>query len=243
MEGFKYDYVPLNEDVLVLAGDIHTMCRHRELFDQVPDHIQIIFVPGNHEYYRSEFHEVNRYFRELQGVMENFTYLENDSFSYKDVEFFGGTMYTDFGLYGESQKVEAEAMADRGINDFYASQILDEGTPYSRMWSTKDHLKEHSKFCYELEGWIKSTEGKKRVVVSHFVPSPQAVHPRWGQNMLNPYFTADMERFMGWEGLWLYGHTHDSSDFMVGDTRCVGNPRGYGKENAHGFENERILEI
>ena len=60
---------------------------------------------------------------------------------------------------------------------------------------------------------------------------------------MNPYFTANMEEYMGWEGLWLYGHTHDSGDFMIGDTRVVGNPRGYGHENAVGFNEALFLEV
>jgi len=27
--------------------------------------------------------------------------------------------------------------------------------------------------------------------------------------------------------LWIHGHTHESFDYMVGDTRIVCNPRGY----------------
>lgn len=26
---------------------------------------------------------------------------------------------------------------------------------------------------------------------------------------------------------WLFGHTHESMDVMIGDTRCLSNPYGY----------------
>ena len=244
MEGFYYEYEHKGEDVLVLAGDIHTRKRHEEIVMQVPDYVQILFVAGNHEYYNSIFEEVNEHLRCLAKQYPNFHFLNNNSTKIDGVDFFGGTMYSDFGLYGEDLKKESEAMSLRGINDFYSTRRFS-GSPdgSTRMWSTKDHLEEHNVFRRELQGWIKHTEGGKRVVISHFVPSPQAIHPRWGASMLNTYFTCNMELFMGWEGLWLYGHTHDSGEFTVGDTRVVGNPRGYGTENVHGFNNELILEI
>ena len=243
-EGYTHIYEYAGEDVLILAGDIHTRNRHEELISQVPEKVKIVLVAGNHEYYRGIYEDVNEYLFGLETKYPNFKYLHNNATAIDGVEFFGGTMYTDFGLYGEDLKYEAELMAGRGINDFYVSRkFTGEADGATRMWSTRDHTEQHHKFCYELEGWLKSTEGKKRVVVSHFVPTPQAIHPRWGQNMLNPYFTANMERFMGWEGMWFAGHTHDSADVMVGDTRVVINPKGYGVENKEGFSDHLIFEI
>lgn len=241
MEGYYYSYTPVGEDLVVFAGDIHTRNRHEELIEQVPETTQIIMVAGNHEYYHREFHEVNRYLKSLETVYKNFKFLNNDSFVHDGVHFYGGTMYSDFYLYGQGEHWQTIADADKFIMDFRVSQIEDDGN--RRIWSTDDHIKEHTKFRNGLQHWIRETEGHKRVVVSHFVPHLKAVHPRWGRSALNGYFTCDMDKHMGWEGLWLYGHTHDSGDFMVGDTRCVGNPRGYGDENRHGFEEEKILEI
>jgi len=81
------------------------------------------------------------------------------------------------------------------------------------------------------------------VVISHFAPHPRTVAEQFQGSPLNPYFTVDMEQYMGWEGLWLYGHTHSSCDMMIGDTRLVANPRGYGYENAKAFDRNMILEV
>lgn len=237
MEGFQYCYTPVGEDVVVLAGDIHTRNRHEELIEQIPETTKIVMVAGNHEYYRGEFHNVNQFLESLGEKYKNFTFLNNTSVEINGVNFYGGTMYTDFNLYGEAERFQTMQDSAMFINDFRVSRNGD------RMWSIDDHVKEHNKFCEGLQYWIRETEGQKRVVISHFVPHLKAVHPRWGRSALNGYFTSDMDRHMGWEGLWLYGHTHDSGDFVVGDTRCVGNPRGYGEENRHGFEEEKILEI
>lgn len=241
MEGYRYSYVPCGEDVVVLAGDIHTKGRHHELIDQIPSDTRVVMVAGNHEYYRSEFHTMNKYFKGLEERYSNFKFLNNDSTTIDGVNFYGGTMYSDFYLYGLEGFWQTITDAEKFIMDFRMSMIDDNNT--WRQWSTKDHQTEHAKFKDGLQHWLRETEGQKRVVVSHFVPHRNAIHPRWGASALNGYFTCDMDRHMGWEGLWLYGHTHDSGDFMVGDTRCVGNPRGYGDENRHGFEEEKILEI
>lgn len=241
MEGYYYSYAHAGEDVVVLAGDIHTYCRHSEIIEQIPNHVQIVMVAGNHEYYRSEFHTVNNYLKHLETKHSNFKFLNNDSAVIDGVNFYGGTMYSDFYLYGQAEFWQTITDAQQFIYDFKVTQIDDDGK--WRVWTTNDHLAEHKKFKDNLQHWIKETEGQKRVVVSHFVPHPKAIHPRWGRSALNGYFTSDMDKHMGWEGLWLYGHTHDSGDFIVGDTRCVGNPRGYGDENRHGFEEEKILEI
>lgn len=241
MEGYQHEYITLDEDVLVLAGDIHTQCRHEEIIDQVPEHVQILFVAGNHEYYRGEFHEVNRYFKALESEYKNFKWLNNDRFIYKDVDFFGGTMYSDFTLDGEINKPIVMSSSARGINDFYVTRIEDEAE--CRTWTVRDHEQEFLKFERELKCWLKLSEGNKRCVISHFAPSARTVDPQYQGSLLNGYFTREMEQYMGWEGLWLYGHTHSSYDIMSGETRIVANPKGYGAENRAKFNPDILLEI
>lgn len=256
IEGYKYKYEHLGEDALVLAGDIHTRNRHHEILDQIPAYVQVIFVAGNHEYYHGNFNTVNAYLAALNQPFDkvnpnnskldngyaNFHFLNNTRVTLDDVEFFGGTMFTDFGLYGEAERWFAEQDAAHGIADFH--YIETDGWHYEkRKWTVADHKAEHKKFVREFELWLKDTEGKKRVVVTHFMPTPKATHERFRHSLLNPYFCVDMERYIGWEGLWLFGHTHDSFDQMLGDTRLVCNPKGYGVENQYGFIRDLIINI
>lgn len=235
-------YGHIDEDVVVLAGDIHTRYRHEEIIRQIPSEVQIIFVAGNHEYYKSEFNAVNEFFHNLQAKYPNFAWLNNERFIYKGVDFYGGTMYTDFGLYGEASKPLVKIDCAHGINDFYVTAIEVDGEV--RRWTVEDHEREFRKFERGLKHWIKESEGsEKRVVVSHFAPSPKTIAPQYQGSNINPYFTCDMERYMGWEGMWLYGHTHSSGDVMIGDTRVIANPKGYGNENARGYNPHLVLEI
>lgn len=240
MEGYRYDYEYLGEDLVVLAGDIHTKMRHREIIEQIPTTVKIVMVPGNHEYYGSEFKDVNDFLIKLQVEYSNFWVLLNQPVNIDGVWFYGGTMFTDLNLYNDPWM--AMHYIKNSINDFHVITKYDE--PKLRKWNTVDHIEEHSKFTKGLQAFIRNTEGEeKRVVVSHFVPTPKHIHSKYNLSLINPYFTCDMEQYMGWEGLWLHGHTHDSFDSMVGDTRVVCNPRGYGHENINGFKYDLILEI
>jgi hypothetical protein len=44
---------------------------------------------------------------------------------------------------------------------------------------------------------------------------------------LSPVFVSDLEALLGPARLWIHGHTHDSFDYRVADTRIACNPRGY----------------
>ena len=237
LEGFKFEYQHAGEDVLVLAGDIHTRNRLHLFLDQVPEHIPVLFVAGNHEFYHSDFDNVIQYHRGLESRY-NFRCLNNQATEINGIPVFGGTMFTDFNLDGNRPVRMFDAQV--GINDFrFIRRQTEDGV---RLWSPEDHLIEHELFCRRLDAWIAATTHDKRIVITHFVPTPKCIHPQWHGSPLNSYFTVDMERFMGWDGLWLFGHTHDSADVRVGNTRVVGNPKGYGGEN-HNFNPSLLVEL
>jgi predicted phosphohydrolase len=236
LEGFSYHYEWTGENVLILAGDIHTRNRHHELINKVPQQVQILMVAGNHEYYNSDFNAVNKYLKSLETTYTNFKFLNNESVTIGHVEIFGGCMFTEFGLYGENEKWFGDAAARRGINDFYI--ISKDGVT----WTTDDHIAEHNKFRRELKAWIGRTEGRTRMVISHFAPHPATCDPKYGNNSINSYFTENMDEFMGWEGYWLFGHTHSPCDLYVGSTHLIANPKGYRIEN-ESFNPDLRIEI
>lgn len=239
MEGYKHYYEYAGEDLVVLAGDIHTQNRHRFLLDQIPPNIKVLFVCGNHEYYGATFEYVNEFFYNLQAEYSNFIFLENENIIINGVDFYGGTMFSNWELYNDS--VIAKQRAKQGIADFSWIDKLDKDGQ-KRRWNVEDHYQEHLKFKEGLKTWLEKSTAQKKVVISHFVPSPKCIHPMWEGSSLNPYFTSNMEEFMGWDGLWLFGHTHNDHDIMIGNTRLVCNPKGYGQENET-FSKKLILEI
>jgi hypothetical protein len=238
LEGYDMKYSYDGEDVLILSGDIHTRNRLDKFLIQIPSSVKILCVIGNHEFYHSLVDDVISYHTELETKFPNFHFLNNSSTKIDDINFFGGTMFTQFTLYGITD-VLAQFHAERGINDFILIRVSDD--PHI-LWKTQNHIEQHEIFRRELAHWIKETEGQKRVVISHFAPHPITVDPKYGSNVLNSYFTENMEEFMGWEGIWFYGHTHSNFDGMIGETRIISNQRGYGNESVL-FNPNFIVEV
>jgi calcineurin-like phosphoesterase family protein len=240
MEGYAYYYEYAGEDIVVLAGDIHTMGKHGFILDQIPINVKILLVAGNHEYYGGIFEEVNAKLKELENTYHNLTFLNNSFTKIDNVDFFGGTMFTDFSLYEDSWT--AKQFAKNGIADFHWIDTI--GKNGKRFWNPEDHAEQHEIYKEKLEAWKTKIAGNgKRVVISHFVPTPAHIHPKFEGSRLNPYFTVDMETHMNDVDLWLHGHTHDSFDTYIGNCRVVCNPKGYGKENVNGFINNLIIDI
>jgi len=243
LEGNKYPYTFKGEDVLVLAGDIHTADRHYQLIERVPNTVKILMVAGNHEYYNSDFDHVNARLKSMEAGYPNLTVLLDEETELGGFPVFGGTMYTNFRLYPNHPL--SEILALRHISDFHVSNIMGENGKLRR-WTVEDHKATHEAFRSKFIPWLERTaDAEKRLVITHFVPTLELTHPRWlraGNRDLNPYFTCDMTEFMGWKGLWVCGHTHDSGTAKVGETELYCNPHGYGTENIH-FNDNLLLDF
>lgn len=236
----EFTYKHSGEDVLILAGDIHTRCRHDKFIQSIPEHVEILMVAGNHEYYRSgHFDKVNQFFKDLQWLRPNFHFLNNESINIDGVDFYGGLMCTDLLLYGFDPLIEIDVK--HCINDF--TYILTADGNRTRTWNIDDHKEQHEIFTYGLKGFLNRTEGCKRVVISHFAPTQKAIAPQYQMSKINPYFVSDMEHLMGWEGIWCFGHVHNCYDGQIGDTRLICNPKGYGHYENRMFDENLIVEI
>lgn len=240
LEGQFHGYEHKGEDAVILAGDISSKPSLYELFVSNIE-VPVITVPGNHEYYDKNFDNHNIELKRLG-------YLNNEIKVIDDVHFICGTMWTDFSLFGQSEMIED--MCERGIRDFNYRGIrryiptLDEFyRTKEREFTIMDVKNEFKKFERFLVWALKETEGKKRVVVTHFCPGIKSVHEMYMTSAITPYFSTEMSHHMGWEGLWIHGHTHSSFDYMVGDTRVICNPKGYGNENIGEFNPDLIVEI
>jgi Icc-related predicted phosphoesterase len=94
--------------------------------------------------------------------------------------------------------------------------------------------------------WLRRVVRPGDVVITHHLPTPNAVAPHFSDNPLNPFFVCDVEDIIRKKrpALWIYGHTHGSADFQLGDTRLVCNPLGYvGTEQNAEFDDRCVIEI
>lgn len=224
------------EDVLVLAGDIasgstNTMNVIKHFLDcGFP---QIVYVPGNHEYYGTGFDEFNAKMENKCMAYDNVHFLNPGNVVIKDVMFVGGTLWTNF-----ADNLFSQSAAKRGINDFRMIRDFDVNRCAKTYYEHFDYIKDQ----YEQRG------NQKVVVVTHFLPARECIAPRFrGPDLINDYFANDLGNYISTmsDTTWLFGHTHDATDITLGDTRVVANPHGYytAVNDGVGFDPYKVIEV
>lgn len=222
--------------LLILAGDICQMARHELFLAMNLDRIakcyeHVIYVPGNHEYYESNFYEVDRFLEELENRpdLENLTVLRSGTVhTWNGQKFLGGTMWFPDGI--------APHWAKKGLNDFYVIKGF-EPEVYIRNRQFIDFYRSHIT--------------NDTVVITHHSCSEKSIPERFRNSHWNPFFVCDMEPYMDETTapkLWIHGHTHNPFDYTIQNgnttTRVYCNPHGYPREDANpGFWSRVAIEI
>jgi len=226
--------------VLIVAGDLATakmsgrIVTFMELV--VPRFKHVIYVLGNHEHYGFDMSKSLDTIREaLESSsridMSKITMAGNniETVIIGDVTFHCGTLWTDYGRDPDKMKF----IAERYLNDHRAIRKSD----YS-VFLPEDACEIHAKCIEELTGKLEGRDNSKTVIVTHHMPSYQAVDPQYTREAdhiglaLNGAFTSDLDDFIikFKPAFWFFGHTHTAFEGKVGDTLLVCNPLGYPQE-------------
>ena len=234
-----------SHDVLVLAGDLSEYEDSPANLTEVLAHYRsrtdrpILYLPGNHEFYHHDYHRtldwIGRDTRKLDIELLNCQCVR-----YGDVAFHGCTLWSDFTLLGAELADLYGLYAEQSVNDFSLIEFK------GRTFRQTDCANLHRQQRAWLEKSLASSDAPYNVAITHFAPVAQCIAERYQGNNLNPYFVAGcdslVERFE--PDLWLYGHTHQADDFVLGKTRFVNNARGYPSENLEsGFIPGKIIEV
>jgi predicted phosphodiesterase len=228
--------VPLADaDVLLIAGDYHRtqhVVRHaRKLFPDIP----LVLVAGNHEHYKTgrpvsaniaTLQDDARRDREEHGRQTYF--LEGESVEIgiggSLVRVIGATLWTDFRLFGSPAK--SMRIAQDGMNDFV--YINSDAKPGFELRPLETAAWHHQSRRF-IQNELSKPFAGATVVVTHHLPSIRSVAQKYLTNPLTPAFASDCDDLLNLgANLWIHGHTHESCDYMAGNTRVVCNPRGYG---------------
>lgn len=212
----KRVYGNLGEDILIIAGDLAVGAKNvvQALMRFSINTADIIYIPGNHEFYNQNMDEFNDY-------VKRFTYGSNIHFlnpgftRIKDVTFIGGTLWSEF-----NKDNVAKFTCSRSINDFHSIKGFNTD-------KCVELYVEHAKFIKEA---YEKLPGKK-VIVTHFLPDTACISTQYrGPDPLNTYFANQLGNWISElkdVPYWLFGHTHDNVDVTIGETRCIANPYGY----------------
>lgn len=215
-------------DILVMAGDFCQVNRNghqltpllRELRDKAEE---VVYVPGNHEYYEDHFMATHN---ELTSACETvgiyFLSGESPEAKIMGTPFIGGSLWFDF----EDDEVR------QCLPNWSDSCI--EGLHQNAPWFRRK----------EMEALKKAT--KETVVVTHFLPSYKSVSAQYAGDPYNCLFVTQGAEAIIEEKqpqLWLHGHTHSPSDYLLHRTRVVCKPVGYPKETRLPRNIPFIIEI
>lgn len=228
------NYICPEADVIVLAGDIVNTYTLESLISVYGSCGKpVVYVPGNHEYYGVK--HISDMRKILKSRLENtdIVLLDTDWKVINNVLFIGATLWTNL-----SNPLRAHAI-EYGMNDF--RYIGGMGTAY---WTQM--YKDDKEFINKVL-LFDQFRGMKKVVVTHYLPSWNSVHPKFAGSDLNYAFVGDCEDILEepWApDLWAHGHTHESFDYKKGNSRVICNPYGYwGEELNSNFKPDLLIEV
>lgn len=221
--------IPSDQDkdtVLLLAGDIGVGLSAKGWITEMCGRYKyVIYILGNHEFYKNEFRGLPQKWNNLAGMPDNFRFLNKGVAYVDDVRILGATLWTNI------VNPHNRWFIQQGMSDYRVIKINDNGN--WRRLNTADTDKEHIRTLYFLSEELRKPWTGKTIVMTHHLPHPQCVAERFKDSPYNEAYVTNLEYiFDNFEiDVWCHGHTHDSVDFHVGKTRVLCNPRGY-----HGYE-------
>ena len=252
MNGRDFDtemILPIMEDekntVLVLAGDICLAKNVPTLFfkDLSQRFRYIIYIAGNHESYRGNIKLTSQLIREQLREFPNVAFLDNENIIIDDVIFCGATLWTDFN------KSDRDAMdyAKHAMSDY---QIIGYGpvdAPVNVLppWTPRLSVAYHEESLAFIEETLQFKGKYKTVIVTHHLPSGKLSDPKFAGSMLNSAFYSNLDDFIikYKPDVWACGHTHHSVDTVIGSTRMIINPKGYGLHPSENLDYNPCLVI
>jgi Icc-related predicted phosphoesterase len=204
---------PTGVDVLVLAGDI-TTARYYENLERpfkalAQKYRHILYIPGNHEYYKSSPSQVTRNLVKLTKALPEVVIPQNGAVEIAGQRFVAGTMWFRLDPTAEPGK---RVMHDFSLIQDFEPWVYEQNAAFQQVVATR----------------LKASD----VVVSHHLPAPASIPERFARSAMNAFFVCDMTSYISERQpkLWIHGHSHDRCDYLLGTTRVVANPLGYPSE-------------
>jgi predicted phosphodiesterase len=227
------------DTILLLAGDIHIGMKALPWIEKMCDRFkEVIYILGNHEFYSQEYYKtINKWQEVFQGG--NFTFLHNDYYDNEEVAIFGATLWTHV------TDPHTRWIGQQRMNDYRVIKIQKPIGIYRRI-NVQDTNDFHLETIKYLKDFLKKDFRGKKIVMTHHLPHPICVHPRYHNHYLNDFYLTNLDNIIADNNIdvWIHGHTHDNVDKTIHNTRILCNPMGYqGFEMNPNFNEDFIFEL
>src|SRR5262249_49611335 len=146
---------------------------------------QILYVPGNHEYYKSSPTEVARNLARLTKALPEVVIPENDTVVIAGQRFIAGTMWFRRDPTADPSK---RFMTDFSIIQDFEPWVYEQNAAFEAVLTTQ----------------VRADD----VVVTHHLPAVDSVPARFVGSPINAFFVCDMARHVRERKpkLWIHGH-------------------------------------
>lgn len=215
-----------------------------------------VMVAGNHIVYNHSPHSIQyltTQYEKCFPLTAPFSFLHNSFKIIDDVVFVGGTLWTDYNLFGQEQQGISMWAAKRALNDFRYGQYNAKGfyekeTEEDIQPLQPEHcVKMFAATLKKIDEVCQQFADKKIVVVTHHAPSIESMPPHYQNSTLAPSYISNLDDFILSRQnikLWCHGHIHAPADYQIGQCRVVCNPRGYVSQNENpAFAENFMVEI
>lgn len=217
------------EELVVLAGDIDVGTEGVTWAAETFPHVPVVYVLGNHEYYRQQFESLVAECRE-RASGTNVHVLECDAVDIGDIRVLGCTLWTDYELLGAERKAEAQRWAHGALADF--ALIKHQG---AQPFLPASAAQRFCKSSLWLDQQITDAD-RPLLVVTHHAPTAATTSPLYQGQISNASFHSNAEHLMRSPvRMWVHGHTHHNVNLQRNGVHVLSNQWGYPNEGVADF--------
>ena len=234
-------------DIAVIAGDVHSPLPKALdwIGDRLPG-VATIYGPGNHDFWwdrgDDRYTHDDLVARGRDAAARHGVHLLLDvAVALDGIRFLGGTLWTDLRL-GSWSLGHAQKSARLGMNDY--KRIRRRRSGQHKYIRPADTLALHRATAGFLDAQLAAPSSLPTVVVTHHAPHPLSLPDadfdlRW-------CYASNLGGLIdrGQPDLWIHGHTHNRSDYRLGKTPIVCNPRGHIEESSsRTFDPSLVIQV
>lgn len=222
-------------DILILAGDIGSFYKYKQLesflLGLCPYFKVVLYVPGNHEYYKNGSFKVSQSMSsllksvsKLEKKIHNLYILDRKCVQIEDVCIVGCTLWSDVNVPVPKFIVRIEGMNSKIYRQQYKRDL--------------EYINKMIKYC--------NKKSIKLLIVTHHCPTYSVITNKKKKDRYISLYASHLDHLLTKEQVhtWVCGHIHINFDKITeGGTRVIGNQRGKPKDNIKDYNKNFVISV